>query len=205
MLEEAKVGRRIGDTLIFSFSALLMSAFTYTTSQAQTAFVLGGGFAQDCYVAVKAKAPSRSARLVCDRALETETLSRDDLAATLVNRGVISLRERDGDRALSDFDAALRQDPSLSAVFLNRAGAYLLQGRWLDAVVDADTALKIGLTEDEWAAHFNRGVALERLGQITDAYTAFQRSATLAPDRPEIRNELARFRVKSAPLNSGDQ
>ena len=192
------MGRRIGHITVFSFSALLIAAVLPISGQAQTAFVLGGGFAQECYIAVKAVAPSRSSRAVCNRALETEVLTARDSAATLVNRGIISLRDRDGDAALSDFNAALGLDPGLSAVFLNRAGAYLLKGRWLDAKVDADTALRIGLSEDEWAAHFNRAVALERMGQINDAFSAFQRAAALAPERAEVRTELARFRVEGA-------
>jgi tetratricopeptide (TPR) repeat protein len=191
------VGRRTRNTLVFSFSALIVATCLPSITYAQTAFVLGGGFAQECYVAVKFAAPSRSARAVCNRALENETLTVHDTAATLVNRGIISLRDRNGDAALSDFNAALRLNPGLSAVFLNRAGAYLLKERWLDAKVDADTALGIGLKEDEWAAHFNRGVALERMGQIADAYAAFQRAAALAPNREEVRVELARFRVNT--------
>jgi tetratricopeptide (TPR) repeat protein len=194
------VGRRIGNTRVFSFSALLIAVLLPVSGSAQTAFVLGGGYAQECYVAVKGGSPSRSARAVCNRALENESLTTHDSAATLVNRGIISLRDRDGDGALNDFNAALRLDPALSAIFLNRAGAYLLKGRWLDAKVDADTALAIGLKEDEWAAHFNRGVALERLGQVSDAYAAFQRSASLAPGRNELQSELARFRVDSVSV-----
>lgn len=191
------MGRHTQNISVFSFAALLMAVCLPSASVSQTAFVLGGGFAQECYIAVKAGAPSRSSRAVCNRALETETLTSRDTAATLVNRGIIALRDREGDSALADFDAALRLDPGLSAVFLNRAGAYLLKGRWLDAKIDADTALGIGLKEGEWAAHFNRGVALERLGQINDAYAAFQRSANLAPNRPEVRTELARFSVRT--------
>jgi tetratricopeptide (TPR) repeat protein len=191
------VVRRIGSTLVFSFSALLITALLPSAASAQTAFVLGGGFAQDCYQAVKNGAPARSARSLCDRALETETLTTNDFAATLVNRGILSVRDRRGDAALSDFNTALRQNPSLAPAFLNRSGAYLILGRWLDAKVDADTALGIGLKQDEWAAHFNRAVALERLGQIPEAYAAFQRALALSPTQEVVRTELARFTVNS--------
>jgi tetratricopeptide (TPR) repeat protein len=191
------VVRRIGSTLLFSFSALLITTFLPNNANAQTAFVLGGGFAQECYQAVKNGAPFRSSRALCNRALETEALTTNDLAATMVNRGILSVRERQGEQALNDFNTALRQNPSLAPAFLNRAGAYLLVGRWLDAKIDADTALGIGLKEDEWAAHFNRGVALERLGQVNEAYAAFQRAAALAPNQEVVRTELARFTVTS--------
>jgi tetratricopeptide (TPR) repeat protein len=195
------VVRRIGSTLLFSFSALLITALMPDAARAQTAFVLGGGFAQDCYQAVKNGAPARATRSLCDRALETEALTTNDLAATLVNRGILSVRDRQGDAALSDFNTALRQNPSLAPAFLNRSGAYLLLGRWLEAKVDADTALGIGLKQDEWAAHFNRAVALERLGQIPEAYAAFQRAAALSPNQDVVRGELARFSVNSAPTS----
>jgi tetratricopeptide (TPR) repeat protein len=189
---------RIGSTVVFSFSALLISFGLTAPAAAQTAFVLGGGFAQDCYQAVKNGAPARSTRALCDRALETEALSTNDLAATLVNRGILSVRDRQGAAAVADFNAALRQNPALAPAFLNRSGAYLLLGRWLDAQVDADTALGIGLKQDEWAAHFNRAVALERLGQIPEAYASFQRALTLSPNQEVVRTELARFSVNTA-------
>jgi tetratricopeptide (TPR) repeat protein len=194
------VGRHIQNTMVFSFSALLIMSLSARTTQAQTAFVLGGGYAQECYIAVRANAPARSTRATCNRALETETLTTRDAAATLVNRGIIALRERDGDTALADFNAALRLNPALSAVFLNRAGAYLLKERWQDAKTDAETALGFGLKADEWAAHFNRAVALERLGQIPEAYAAFQRAAALAPTQDVVVTELARFR-KTGPVS----
>jgi tetratricopeptide (TPR) repeat protein len=198
--QEAKVVARTQNTIVFSLSVLLMTAFMPPSSMAQTAFVLGGGLADECYQAVKRGAPNRSTRALCDRALETDQLSQHDLAATLVNRGITALRTKDGANALIDFNAALRQDPALSAAFLNRAGAYLMLGRFLDAKVDADTALGIGLKQDEWAAHFNRGVALENLGQISEAYAAFQRAALLAPTQEVVVTELARFR-KTGPTS----
>jgi tetratricopeptide (TPR) repeat protein len=198
---EGKVARRIQNTGVFSFCAVLMAAVLSTISPApslaQTAFVLGGGLASDCYQGVKRNAPIRSTRALCDRALETEQLSTNDLAATLVNRGITALRVRDGQDALTDFNAALRQNPAFSPAFLNRSGAYLMMGRWLDAKIDADTALGIGLKQDEWAAHFNKGVALENLGQVADAYASFQRAAALAPTQEVVLTELARFRVNT--------
>ena len=188
------MGRRTGHITGFSLVVLLIAAIMPAQSKAQTAFVLGGGLADDCYQAVKRNAPNRSTRAICDRALETEALSRHDLTATLVNRGITALREKEGNSALTDFNAALRQDPAFSPAFLNRSGAYLLLGRWLDAKVDADTALAIGLEKDAWAAHFNRGVALENLGQIGDAFASFQRAAELSPTQEVVLTELARFR-----------
>lgn len=195
LLQEGKVARRIESTLIFSFAALVMGAATPISGHAQSAFVVGGGFARDCYVGVKNGAPPRATRTICDLALEKEALSMADLSATYVNRGIISIREGRGAAALADMDAALRENPALAAAFMNRSGAYLLLGRWQDARVDADTALGIGLRGDEWAAHFNKGVALERLGLVNESYAAFQRAAALAPGRPEVQTELARFRI----------
>jgi tetratricopeptide (TPR) repeat protein len=190
---KGKVVRRTLNTIVFSFAALLIAEATPSLGHAQTAFVLGGGLAADCFQAVKNNAPNRATRALCDRALEQEALSQHDLTATLVNRGITALRSQNGAAALVDFNAALRQDPAFAPAFLNRAGAYLQLGRFLDAKVDADTALGIGLKEDEWAAHFNKGVALENLGQIADAYAAFQRAAALAPTQEAVLTELARF------------
>lgn len=190
------MGLRMANIMLFSSIASAIVNLVAVPSHAQTAFVLGGGFAKECYIAVKSGSPARAARAVCTRALEDEALSTKDRAATFVNRGIISVRERDASAALSDFNAALGLNPGLSAGFLNRSGAYLLQGRWLEARIDADTAIGIGLNEDTWAGYFNKGIALEQMGQINEAYAAFQQSARFAPDRDDVRIELERFRVE---------
>jgi Tfp pilus assembly protein PilF len=163
---------------------------------AQSVAVIGGGQAQECYQAVKRGMGSRMVVALCTQALTTEHLSRADRAATHVNRGVIALRARDAEAAMTDFDAALRMSPGLGAAFLNRAAASLLVGRWMIADADATTALNLGV-EEAWAAHFNRGVARERLGDVRGAWQDFTRAAELAPAEPAPKAELARFEVRA--------
>ena len=195
------MGVRIGKAALFSF--LAWQAILTAPARGQTAFVIGGGFARDCYVAVKFGAPERFARQTCERALNDEALVPKDLAATHVNRGILALRDRDSAVARSHFDAALNIDPALPQAFLNRAAVNLQLGQWLNAQIDADTALRLGVGPDAWAAHFNKGVALERLGDVAGAYAQFTQASVLAPNQPEPRMELARFTVTTAGAPSG--
>jgi Tfp pilus assembly protein PilF len=183
---------------VLTFVAVALASLPWSGgASAQSVQVIGGGLAHECYVLVRGGGQSRLVRDLCTRALETEALSQKDRAATYVNRGIVALRNRDPAPALSDFDAALSAEPSLGAAFLNRSGAYLLTGQWFKAQIDADTAIAMGAGKDTWAAHFNRGVALERLGDVAGAWRSFTTAQTLAPNQPEPKAELARFEVKA--------
>ena len=70
--------------------------------------VLGATNAQRCYEYALAGTSSRMAIDVCTDAIADETLDQDDLAATYCNRGLLHMRSKRPDRALADFDRALR-------------------------------------------------------------------------------------------------
>jgi tetratricopeptide (TPR) repeat protein len=178
------------------FTALGLALAAPGTTLGQSIAVIGGGYAQECYEAVKRGMGSRMVSETCTRALSGESLSRADRAATHVNRGIIALRARDSAVAMADFDAALRIAPGLGAAYLNRSAASLLTGAWLTAETDASTALSLGV-EEPWAAHFNRAVARERQGDVRGAWEDFTRASTLAPEEAAPKAELARFEVRS--------
>ena len=133
----------------------------------------------------------------CDAALRSSDLSARDRAATLVNRGVLQLRGHAFDRAVRDFDSALRINPRLGEALVNRGAARVGQHRYAEALRDLERGTELGAAEPE-KAWFNRGLAHEGMGDLKAAYGAYSRAAELKPDWDAPQRELARFTVRPA-------
>ena len=63
-------------------------------------------------------------------------LSRTDLAAALLNRGVAYRQKGDVDAALADFDKSLKYDAKFGLAYFNRAFIYLQRGELVAAEAD---------------------------------------------------------------------
>ncbi len=181
---------------LFATSLLVQS---FTPIAAAATLVIGGGFAQSCYQQTEAglKSPS-SVEAICTRALEDEAMSRNDRAATLNNRGIVRMRGGDIKTALDDFDRALRLREDLGDAWLNRGAALIRDGQYALAIEALDKAVAVGSVRPE-AAHFNRAMAREQLGDTTGAYFDLLESLEINPDFKDAQEELKRFTVKSAP------
>ncbi|WP_066946154.1 tetratricopeptide repeat protein [Microtetraspora fusca] len=86
------------------------------------------------------------------------------------------------------FDAGLRHDPALAALWASRGILAFETGAPEDAVADLARALECG---DDPAVRFNRAVALRALGRDEEAREDLLRAAELAPEDEDIRRELA--------------
>src|SRR5438093_13657838 len=60
----------------------------------------------------------------CSRALQSGQLSKQNLAMTFLNRGNAYSTKGDYDRAIQDFDQAIRLNPNYVPAFFNRGNAY---------------------------------------------------------------------------------
>ena len=78
-------------------------------------------------------------------------------AAFYNNRGEIYLREGKVDKAINDFNIAVKLQPKLAVAYNNRGNAYLLKGEVDKAIDDATTA--IALDEKCSNAYYNRAEA----------------------------------------------
>ena len=99
----------------------------------------------------------------CTRALETGKLSPRERAQVLVSRGVEWANKRDYDRAIADYDAALKIDPKFSEALHNRGSAWAHKGDPDRAIADFDAALRIN-PKNENALHA-RAVELSVKGE----------------------------------------
>lgn len=157
-----------------------------------------GGFpmAAECARDAKAGVFDLQADKTCTLALETETLTARDLAATLVNRGIMRMHRTSMDEALRDFDMAIRIKPDLGEAYANRGAADIAQHRARDGVADLDRAIALGMQELE-KAYFNRALAHEALDDLKSAYLDYRKALELAPAWDAPKKELSRFTVVS--------
>ncbi len=173
----------------------LAAALLCAAPAGASTLIIGGGVAKECADAAIEGRSDNASVTKCTLALETEILGFRDQARTYVNRGVLHLRQRDFDGAISDFNEASKIDPSLGEAYVNRGAAYVGSSRYGEGLVQIDQGLALGV-KDPQKAYFNRGIAHENLGDVTAAYRDYSKAAELDPDWDAPKNELTRFTVK---------
>jgi len=170
-----------------------MSLAAIPTNAAIT--IIGGGYARSCYLAAEFKRPLKSGIVDCDKALYEEAISQNDRAATFVNRGIIYMFERDFQRAIADYDNALKIDAKLAEAYVNKGIAVVHQGgndRY--AIELLSKGLELDPARPE-VAFYSRGVAHEMAGNTKEAYYDYQQAASLDPKWDVPQKELKRFKV----------
>jgi lipoprotein NlpI len=75
--------------------------------------------------------------------LEGPDLSDHQRALAYTDRGAAFLRKKVLDRAVADFDEAIKLDPKIPGLYSNRAGAWMLQKNYERAILDLDEALRL--------------------------------------------------------------
>ena len=181
-------------TLFYS-AALALAASTIVACPASAGSVsIGNSTARDCYEAAIARSADRNSFYHCNLALDQEALTRQDRAATLVNRGVLYLRGHNYRSAGRDFDAALKADSNNAEAWLNLAIASLQQGGGGETLPMIEKSLALN-TARPALAYYSRSIAHERTGNIRGAYNDLRRAVELAPDWRAPAEDLKRYQV----------
>ena len=103
-------------------------------------------------------------------------------AVRLNNIGVAYMNQQRMDKAVEEFDAALRADPGFSIAELNKGIALLNLQKLPQAEAAMDKAVQLDPSNPRvW---YNRGLIL-RSGKAADAIDAFQRVAKIDPNDPD--------------------
>jgi tetratricopeptide (TPR) repeat protein len=156
--------------------------------------VIGGGLAEECSKAALRGRSDRNSIEACNQALQTEFLDTRDRAGTYINRGVMRMRLRAFDTALSDFDAAIHLDPKIGEGWVNRGALYIAMKKFQDGLTDINRGLDLGVVEPE-KAYYNRALAYEGLDDAKSAYLDYQQAVTLKPNWLLPQQQLLRFTV----------
>jgi tetratricopeptide (TPR) repeat protein len=103
-----------------------------------------------------------------------------NFAFAFMNRGAAYNGKGQHDRAIQDYDQAIRLEPNLSLAFLNRGGAYADKGQHDRAIQDYDQAIRL---HPSFAyAFLYRGRAYAAMGQAADAHRDFDQAILLNPN-----------------------
>lgn len=156
---------------------------------------IGNSTARDCWEAAEAGDYDRQALYHCNLALDQESLSRPDRAATLNNRGVLYLRARNYEAAGRDFDAAVKTYDGNAEAWLNKAISQLRRGGGIETLPLIEKSLALG-TERQALAYYSRSIAYERGGKLRAAYRDLLKAAELAPDWRAPAEDLKHFVVR---------
>lgn len=113
------------------------------------------------------------------QAIAAGGLSAENLAVIYNNRGIAYWSKGDLDKAIADYNAAIRIQPKYVAAYHNRAMAYNDGGRSEQAIEDYDTAIR--LQPDDAFAYENRGRAKLHVGQLGAAVDDLSRAVQLDP------------------------
>jgi tetratricopeptide (TPR) repeat protein len=125
----------------------------------------------------------------CTTAIESQALPPQDLAATYSNRGLLRSRSGELSDALKDHDKAIRLAPELGSLYVNRANTYVRAKRMNDAMSDLERAIDIA-DASLAAAHYNRALLFQRLGDGRAARADAERAAELSPETEAYRRYL---------------
>lgn len=173
--------------------AALLAAFCVPASA--SVMVIGNSSARLCFEAADSPLnPDSDDMNRCNIALRDEPLSREDMVATYVNRGILRLRNGQVVQAIVDFDTAIGMDPSQPEAYLNKGAALMRQDNAQGALPLFTASLERN-TERPELAHYGRAIAYETLGNAREAYNDYRRASELRPDWQEPLVELRRFRV----------
>jgi Tfp pilus assembly protein PilF len=158
-------------------------------------FSVGNSFARDCWQATEAEDHDSNAIYHCNLALDQEGLDSADRAATLVNRGVLYMRNRDYNSAERDFRRAMSTDESNPEAWLNMAISHLRQNENDMSVMPMiEKAIALN-TKEQALAYYSRAILHERSGNIRAAYADYRKAHELAPDWDEPAEDLQRYKV----------
>jgi len=156
---------------------------------------IGNSAARDCWQAAEAQDYDRNAIYHCNMALEFEALDASNKAATLVNRGVLYMRNRNYSVAERDFRKAMTTDDGNPEAYLNMAISRLRQNEndtsvmpWIEKAIALNT-------KDQALAYYSRAILHERNGNIRQAYYDYRKAHELAPDWDEPAKDLQRYKV----------
>ena len=191
---------RLDFTLNTLFILILISIPMSVIGQAVT--IIGSGYdARSCFMAANNAARvelgfvSKEDLETCTRAIEHGRLRRGDLAGTYVNRGIVETALGRYQDAFDDYRHAMELRPELPEPFVGRGNIYFLAGKFDNAIEDYTRALELNISRD-YIAHFNRGMALEKTGQLDDAEANYRRALELQPEWQLAQDKLERLLAK---------
>ena len=128
----------------------------------------------------------------CTRAIESRRYAGEELSKLHYNRGIEWAAKGDHDRAIADYDTAIRLNPRYGDAFYNRGSAWGNKGDHERAIADYDAAIR--LNPKDPAPYNGRAYELTARGDYARAIADYDTAIGLDPKMAVAL--LARARVR---------
>lgn len=182
----------------------LMVVAIQTTARAQSVTILNNGNdARACYW----NATQASTNLdlpyfsdsPCTRSLELD-LTKRDLVAVYVNRGIIRVANKDYQNGFADYQEALSLDPNSAEVYVNIGNLYFLGENYDNAIRFYNKALDLNIRQRH-VVYLNRGMVNEKLGRLDEAQKDYESAIAVTPDWVMAQQKLEHIQNKRTRLS----
>ncbi len=122
----------------------------------------------------------------CTRIIDSRGETPKNRAIAFYNRGIAYSDKGDQDRAITEYDQAIRLDPNYVSAYNNRGNSYNRKGEYRRALQDYDKALQL---DPKYARGFNnRGEVFENLDEPDRAFDAYSAAIDLDPKYARARS-----------------
>jgi tetratricopeptide (TPR) repeat protein len=162
-------GMRSALKALLSFAAVAVVACASLASSHATGTGAESEPAVDPAPCLAAIAAGADDRIIadCGALIESDKTARADRIKALTVRGGAFVRSNQADRAIADYDALLRLDPSLTDIFNARGELYWKKGDRPRALADFSAALKLDPNHAAAKDNYRRlALELERMGAM---------------------------------------
>jgi tetratricopeptide (TPR) repeat protein len=133
----------------------------------------------------------------CSAVIQSTGKTTETLAVAFNNRGMAFRLKGEYERAITDYDQAIKLNPAFANAWNNRGIAYKHMGDVDRAIANYSEA--IWLSSNYTAAFYNRGVALEQKGEYDRAIADFNFVL-----RADPQNAFALYQRGKAELQKGN-
>jgi tetratricopeptide (TPR) repeat protein len=125
------------------------------------------------------KASGDLAIAACTRAIASGQYNTHDLGTLYFDRGAEYAGKGEHDRAIQDYDQAIRLNPQDADAFHNRGAEYARKGQHDRAIKDFDQAIRLNPHHAD--VFYNRGLAKRKKGDTAGGDTDIARARQLQP------------------------
>jgi tetratricopeptide (TPR) repeat protein len=132
------------------------------------------------------KEEGNTAVAACTRLIESEDFVVNGLAVIYYNRGATLYDMGQYDRAIQDYDAAIKLNPNFGQAVFNRGNAYDEKGQYDRAIQDYNLAIE--LSPDYAKVFNNRGYVYDEKREYDRAIRDYDRALELNPSYAEALN-----------------
>ena len=115
----------------------------------------------------------------CTRILQDQGETVRNRVGAFINRAIAYKAKGDLERAITDYNEAIRLDPKYADAYYNRAIAYKAKGDLDRAIADYNEAIR--LNPNDALAYNNRGIAYRAKGELDRAIADYDEAIRLDP------------------------